>query len=182
MKNKIFLFITSTILFLTSCKEDDKNTGVSIDDEPENVTLFKVTLNAIVKKDDNFCLLYTEDGTINFGEKGVWKGIKGSVAEQSIVFELPKNALPTQTRIDLGNNLEQEDVKIISVKFEYGSKIREVKGKELAVFYRADPSCSTFDIETGIVKSIEKDGKRQTPLLYPLESIQGAEISNLYKN
>jgi hypothetical protein len=181
MKNTKFLalFLSLTVLF-TSCKEETNKEAVS-SDEPEVTILFKITVNASVKKDDNFCLLYTEDGSINFGEKAVWKGVKGSEAEQNIVFELPKNAFPTQFRLDLGTNAEQEDIKINSIKFEYGSKVREVIGKELAVFFRADPSNCTFDAATGIVKATVKDGKKQNPLLYPLESIQGAEIPKLYK-
>ena len=174
-----FLFI---LLFLTivSCKEKENNSDSGTNNqEVVAADVFKVTLNIIAKKKDNFCLLYTEDGSLNFNE-GIWNQSKGSDSEEAIVFALPKDVFPTQLRLDLGKSKEQEDLVIKSIKFEYKGKVRELKGAEMGVFFRADASKCTFDAITGVVKAIEKDGNKEYSL-YPNEAILAAELPKLAK-
>jgi len=179
MKMKInFLFV---LLFLTvvGCKEKENNSNSATNNQEVTADNFKLTLNIIAKKKDNFCMLYTEDGSLNFNE-GVWSQSKGSDTEQAIEFALPKDVFPTQLRLDLGKNKEQEDLVIKSIKLEYKGKVRELKGAEMGVFFRADASKCSFDAVTGIVKAIEKDGNREYSL-YPNEAILAAEIPKLAK-
>ena len=176
----LLLFLTITAV---GCKNETKTTDNIIPSQEENTAssqLFKVTLNTITKKNDDFCLLYTEDSSIDFKE-GVWKEVKGSLDEQSIEFMFPTKIQPTQLRLDLGKNAEQEDIIIKSIKFEYNGNVREIKGFEMGVFFRADDSKCTFDPLTGVVKAIAKDGVRQTPSLYPHESVQAAELPKLFQ-
>ena len=178
MKKKFLLIVL--VLVVISCKNEPKTQTNELESQEVVANNFKVFLNVIVKNNDDFCVLYTEDGSLNF-EKGVWKGITGSENEQTVEFSLPDNEFPTQLRIDLGKNPEQKDITIKSIRFEYSGKVRELKEFEMGVFFRADGSKCTFDSSTGIVKAIEKDGVRQSPSLYPNESILAAELPNLMK-
>jgi hypothetical protein len=176
----LLLFLTITAI---SCKEEGKDKEGSAQGQEEIApasNAFKVTLNMVTKKNDDFCLLYTEDGSLNF-EKGVWKVIKGSESDQLVEFYLPNDEFPTQLRLDLGRNPEQDDILIKSIKFEYLGNTRELKGAEIGVFFRADANKCTFDPVTGLVKALVKDGKKETPSLYPHESVFAAELPKLAK-
>ncbi|AWA29255.1 hypothetical protein HYN48_03660 [Flavobacterium magnum] len=177
MKSGFYCVISFFILTLVGCKDKpDSQTG---NETPEaQVNTFKVVLNAIVKKNDDFCVLYTENGSLEFND-GSWKGVTGMENEQAIEIALPPNVYPTQLRLDLGKGQEQDDIVLKSVKFEYAGKTRELKGAELGLFFRPDPSKCTFDSSTGLIKALVKDGKKQTPSLYPNESIMAAELPKL---
>ncbi len=176
LKN-VFLVL---LLVVFGCKDEQKKQNIEADNEEVVLNSFKLTLNAIVKNNDDFCLLYTEDGSLNF-EKGIWKEVKGNESEQNIIFILPKDIQPSQLRLDLGKNSEQEDIVIKSLKFEYLGNVREIKGPEVGVFFRADASKCTFDHLTGTIKALTVEGVKQTPSLYPHESVQAAELPKLYQ-
>lgn len=175
---KLKFLLVALVLVVVSCKNEPKNQSNEVNNQEVVSNTFKVTVNAVVKKNDDFCLLYTEDGSLNF-EKGVWKGITGSENVQTIEFSLPDNEFPTQLRLDLGKNPEQNDIIIKSMKLEYAGKSRELKEFELGVFFRADNSKCTFNYETGLVTALVKDGIRQNPSLYPNESVLGPELQKL---
>ena len=162
-----------------SCKDKSTNTSSESQNQRYDSSLFKVTLNTIVKKNDDFCLLYTEDKSLNFID-GVWKNVEGSDNEQSVEFYLPKDVFPTQLRLDLGKNIEQEDITIKSIKFEYLGKTREIKGVEIGVFFRADDSKCSFDPATGILKAFIINDKKLASL-YPNEIILSSELPKLAK-
>lgn len=169
------LFIS---ILLISCKDESKKqTEEGQNPEVKEATSsFKVTATLVAKKDDDFCLLYTEDGSINFKE-GIWQNIKGSGNEQNVEFLLPENVFPTQLRMDLGKN--QDEVLLKSVKFDYQGKSREVKGYELGIFFRPDPTKCTYDPTLGIIKAIVTDGKIQPISLYPSEAVLAKELPKL---
>ncbi len=173
----LVLFLTVTAV---SCKDEGKNQENEATEVEVAANAFKVTLSFVAKKDDAFCLLYTEDGSVNFKD-GVWKEVRGSEGEQTIEFPLPNDSFPTQLRLDLGKNGVQEEIVMKSIKFEYAGKTRELKGTEMAAFFRPDYSKCSFDAETGIIKAIEKDGKREVPSLYPHENVLAAELPKLAK-
>lgn len=181
MKNKFLLLLFScffTILF--SCKNeipiDDLET-VSPNSKNERLYNFKVTLNVIVKKDDDFALFYTTDGTTDFKSAPIWHAIKGNSDVQEIKYDLPPNILPTQLRLDFGFKQDQDDIVLKSVVLEYKDKKREITGSEIAVFFRADQNKCSFDGTT--IKSVVKDGKKGSPSLYPQESFLGPELKKL---
>lgn len=175
-----YLFILFFCFFsLVGCKDKaTDNAEGTIESETASKS-FKVTLKVIAQKKDSFCLLYTEDGTINFGEQGIWKGIEGSENEQSVLFEFPEEVFPTSLRLDLGIEKEQSQITLKSVILEYNGKRREIAGAELGVFFRGNENNCTFDTATGIVKPILKDGVRQNPCLYPSEKALLTEIEKL---
>lgn len=162
----LVLFLTITTI---SCKNETDNQKQESKDTQQVSDSFIVTLDVVAKKNDDFCLLYSEDGSINFKE-GVWQAIKGSDNSQKVVFTLPSNVKPTQFRIDFGMNKEQEEVIFNSFTMEYIGKSRTIGCPELVAFFRADDSKCTFDHVTGIIKPVIKDGVRQNPSLYPHES------------
>lgn len=176
LKN-VFLML---LLVIFGCKEEQKNKIVEQDNQEVSAKTFKMTLNAVVKNNDDFCLLYTEDGSLDF-EKGIWKEVKGSDNEQDIVFFLPEKTQPSQLRLDLGKNIEQQDIVVKSIKFEYDRNVREIKGLEIGVFFRADASKCTFDYSTGLVKALIVEGVKQAPSLYPHETVQSIELPKLYQ-
>ena len=177
IKNLVLAF---SVLVLFSCKNETINESSNSVKEEEGPH-FKVTANLIVKKDDDFCLLFTEDGSINFKDKAVWKKVVGNEKEQLVEFWLPKDAYPSQLRLDFGINPEQEEIIIKSIKMEYGKNVRELKGNEISAFFRADDSKCTYDSNTGIIKPLTKEGRKQNCSLYPHESIQAIEIPKLAK-
>lgn len=179
MKLNKFVLLLVVALSVISCK-NETTTETKKEEAVMPTNSFKVTVNVVVKKDDDFCLLYTQDGTINFKD-GVWKGVKGSNNEQAVEFFLPEDVYPTQLRLDLGRNKEQEDIEIKSVKFDYLGNLLELVGPQVGVFFRADGSKCTYDYERGIVKAIMKGNERQSPSLYPHELVQAQELPKLMK-
>lgn len=169
MKFKILFFVVCVTITTISCKNEENNQKQQSQEIQDVSDAFIVTLDVIAKKNDDFCLLYTEDGSINFKE-GVWQSIKGSNNSQKLVFSLPDDAKPTQLRIDFGMNKEQEEIILNSFTMEYIGKSRTIGCPELVAFFRADDSKCTFDHVTGIIKPEIKNGVRQNPSLYPHES------------
>lgn len=165
MKAKSILLLLFTISFL-GCKNDKNGSDTS-------QKSFKVTLKFVAKSEDDFCLLYTTDGSSNFGDKVVWEHIKGSNYEQEAVFNLPAGAVPTQLRFDFGINKNQEDIVLKQMTFEYNAKKKEIRGEELRLLFRPDDSKCTFDGPTGVIKAIMKDGQKQIPSIYPQEANLG---------
>lgn len=179
MKSKfLLLFLLLTVI---ACK-DKASTQENEEQNTTEVTdnSFKVQLNIIVKKNNDFCLLYTENESLNFND-GVWKGVKGMENEQTVEFSLPKDVFPSQLRFDLGKSPDQDDMVIKSIKFQYAGNEREIKGAELGIFFRPDPSKCTFDSSTGVIKGLVKNGKKEIPSLYPNEAILAAELPKLAK-
>jgi hypothetical protein len=182
MKLKHIILMLLVSLIFVNCKIDKNNSEIEKQKQNEAVqqNLFKVSINAIVSKTDDFCLLYSEDGSINFKD-GVWQQVLGSSNEQTINFYLPEGVFPSLLRLDLGKKTEQDTIVLKSMTFSYQGKVRELVGPQIGVFFRPDVNKCTFDASTGIVKAIEKDGVKQSPSLYPHESIQSVELVKLAK-
>ncbi|MFY7743626.1 MAG: hypothetical protein ACOVQR_13325 [Flavobacterium sp.] len=182
MKLKSILLLFFVSLTFVNCKNDGKQseTDNQTQEVETNKNVFKVAINVLVKKNDNFCLLYTEDGTINFKE-GVWQEVKGSDNEQIVEFSLPDDVFPSQLRLDLGQNLDQEDIVIKTVTFSYLDNSRVLEGPQIGVFFRPDDSKCTFDYSTGLVKALIVQGVKQAPSLYPHETVQSVELPKLYQ-
>ena len=179
MKLKNLLVAILTLFVVVSCKKESNQ--LETNSQTTNNNSFVFTVEFTANKTDTFSLFYTEDGSINFGEKVIWKQIQGSDNMQKVEFTLPKDVYPTQFRLDLGNSQEQETVTIKSIEFKFNNKNRLIKGEELGAFFRADGAKCTFDHMSGIVKTNVKDGKKQGFSLYPNESIQAIELPKLLK-
>jgi hypothetical protein len=165
---KITILMLFSVLLL-SCKiknEDTENDSVQTFAKYG----FKVTAKVISKKTDDFCLLYTEDGSINFGESVVWKPVPGSINEQNVEFFLPEDRYPTQLRMDLGlKQSENDTIFLKSIQLDYNGKKVDIVGQQLGQYFRADENHCKFDPITGSIVPIIKDGKAQHPSIYPHE-------------
>src|SRR6218665_1157756 len=171
MKIKSISIALLLCLALTGCKNEkssDNTNEVTQQAEPVNDYL-KVTLDVTVKKDDNLQVYYIDKVTEPFAEeKSVWVAVKGSPNPQKVVFNIPKNEAPHLLRLDFGMNPEQEDIVFSGLEFNYFGKIKEIKGGELAFFFRP-VSPTTIDFATGVINAKEASGKRVEAVLYPQE-------------
>ncbi len=180
MRNRILVALILMTIVLVSCKKEK-----SVDDlnvvTPEVVdSSFKVTLDVIVKKDDDFSLYYTDGSGPDFKEP-VWIGVKGSETPQKVIFSVPNENFPSELRLDFGMKKNQEDVILKSVLLEYKDKKREIAGAELGIYFRADENKCTFDPTSGVIKAVLKNGERQNPSLYPQDKVLKEEIEKFAK-
>ncbi len=174
MKKIIYLLISSIILI--SCKIKNENAEAETA-QPQEKKGFKVTLGVISKVKDDFCLLYTEDGTINFGEGVIWVPVPGKQEEQKVDFYFPEDVYPTQIRLDLGLKLTEKDtIYFKSMHFDYNGKTLDIVGQQLGQFFRADENHCKFDPTTGAIIPIVKNGKLERPSIYPHQANLGPEL------
>ena len=175
----LFLFMGLT---LVNCKNEGNPSGTESQETqaeaPKNV--FTVTLDVVVKKDDDFCVLYTEDGTLDFKE-GVWKVVKGSDTQQTIEFQLPEDVVPTQLRLEFGINKEQETMIVNGFSMSYLDKTFRASGENFYLYFTPDISKTIFDEKKRTVDAVIKDGVRQFPSFYPNVGPVSEEISKLVK-
>lgn len=177
MKKIIYLLISSIIL--VSCKIKDENSESETTQSQEKYG-FKVTLDVISKTTDDFCLLYTEDGTINFGENVIWIPVPGKQEVQKVDFYFPEDVFPTQIRFDLGQKQTGKDtIYLKSIHFDYNGKKRDIVGQEIGQFFRADENQCMFDPLTGAVIPVVKDGNVKHPSIYPNQDFLGPELVKL---
>ena len=171
MKNNLLLLLVLITSLFSACKDEKSLDNLDVV-TPELIDSgYKVTVNVIVKKDDDFSLFYNEDNTIDFTKiEAMWQGVKGNDSEQFVTFNLPLDVVPTQLRLDFGMNQEQEDIILKSVVIEHNEKKEIISGQLLKNCFVADASKCSFDGDTGIIKAVVKDGKREFPSLYPQEA------------
>ncbi len=160
MKNFCILFL-SVLLF--GCKNEK-----TVEPVKEKNTV-KISFELIVKKDDKMHLYFTQDGTLNFDEKStVWATVKGSDAVQSVVFELPEDAVPTHVRVDFGSgkNLEQSNVELKTFKINYFAKNFEVSGVSILQYFYPMEANTKIAPGTSTLERLKKD-QESGPILYP---------------
>jgi hypothetical protein len=181
MKTK-FLTLLLSLSFLIGCKNENAGSSETDLTKQEQKNLFRVTVEAKVLADDFIHLYYTEDGSIDFGKnKPISSKVVGSKDFQYVIFNLPEDVIPNELRFDFGSNEKQEDIYLKSIKFDYANKSKLLSGLEIGNFFRADGNNCLFEINTGKISSIKKDGKRQMPLLYPHEAALKNEIEKMIK-
>ena len=182
MKKSILFLITIVSISLLSCKKESSSEGKESLQQAAVDETFNVTLDVVIKKDDDIALFYTTDGSVDFSKSTpIWQGVKGSETQQQIVFKLPKDIKPNEFRFDLGRNPEQEDIYFNKVTFSYIGKSREIACPELVDFFRANDTYCTFDHLTGLVKvKPSTNGERNFPSIYPHELKLKPEIEKLY--
>ena len=180
MRTKIFIAAILLAGIFTSCKKEKSVDSLDVV-KPEVVdNNFQVTLDIIVKKNDDFALFYTEDGTADFKEAPIWIGVKGNEALQKVVFNLPKNTIPTHLRIDFGINKDQEPMTIINYKMTYAGKTFETPGASFFRYFRPNEECTQIDKEKGLIIPVKKGEKYFGPSFYP-EQLLCDEIVKLVK-
>lgn len=172
MKTKILIAFLALSLF--SCKdkkEDQNNNNPGAVEETINPN-FRVEINALASKKDDFALYFTEDNTINFsGENTVWGAIEPA-KESTINFEIPDERLPTHIRLDFGLNKEQDSVVIKNIKLNYLENSFEIKGSELLNYFSKNDEIKTKIDSVNNTFIIYKEGiEYKTPFYYPNENL-----------
>lgn len=182
MKTKNLVIVTLFTLVLWGCKNDKSVDDLNVVKSEAVDNSFKVTLDVVAKKSDDFALLYTLDGSINFFTiPAVWQPVVGSDSPQEISFVVPNNDVPTQLRFDFGMKQDQENIILRSVTLLYKGKTFKVSGSEVFKYFRADENQCKVNTATGEITANVKDGKRLTPSLYPIETELGKQIALLVK-
>jgi hypothetical protein len=184
MKTKKIILSFLMVFALASCKnETEKKEGDK--NQAELKETFDVNFNLIVTKDDTFKLYYTEDGTLNFGDdRAVLCVVKGSVTPQDLLFKLPADVLPTQVRLDFGDNVEQEDVIMNSMKFKYLKNVYEKTfgaGEDITHYFYPLEAQIKIDDATKTVKLLKAKGQIHDPLMWSNQLLSD-EMVKLYKN
>ncbi|WP_130734808.1 hypothetical protein [Flavobacterium sp. J27] len=181
---KIVLCILMMAVFI-SCKNENNKPETNGKTEELKET-FDVSFNLTIPKDDTFQLFYTEDGTLNFGDENSVKSIvKGSETAQTVLFKLPADVLPNQIRLDFGNNAEQGDIVVNSMKIKYLDKTYDVSfglGKESVThfFYLLDAQVK-YDEATSTINLLKPTGKIHDPMMWS-NQLLSEEMVKLYKN
>ena len=182
-----FLHLTKLallIFIISACKEEKPKEAPKETPKvavTENIDKrYKVMLDFVAKKDDSFALFYTTDGSIDFTKiEPIWVEFKGDEIMQQIVFNIPDNVVPTQLRLDVGVNKEQEEVIIRKFKMVHLDKSFEASGDIFFDYFRPDLTKTIVDKETGVVKPVIKKDVRQSPSFYPIEPILADEIAKI---
>lgn len=144
MKSNII--IVALFLTLISCKDNQK--GDVIETKKNQ---YKITLNAIIKKDDTFQIYYKESNDDNapFEEKNsVRVDFKGSEIAQDIIFNLPEDVYPTYLRVDFGSNKDQSEIIVNQFKIDFLDKEFSINGKQFFDYFIAEKAFIKFDKET----------------------------------
>lgn len=174
MKNKFFIVLALFSIVLTSCKNENAKKEEATQPTETKTKNFRITLNAIVKKDDNFQIYYKEDNnaTTPFAEESsLYVGLKGSESAQDIVFNLPNGVFPTQIRFDFGTNKEQSEIVINDFKMEYEGKTFDAKGASFFNYFRPDETFVKIDKLGGkVTPLISKDGNYD-PMFFSMETL-----------
>jgi hypothetical protein len=181
MKTKLVLALVFLTTLFAGCKNEKSVDDLDLVTPTVVDNYFKVTLNVNVKKDDNFSLFFTEDGTIDFKGNPIWVKVKGSDIAQDVVFNLPADRLPSQLRLDFGMAKDQESIKINTFKMQYLEKSFEITGDKFYIYFNPDISKTIFDKTAATVSAIKKDGINTFPSFYPNTAPLKIEIDKLVK-
>jgi hypothetical protein len=178
MKFKSIVLFLLLGLTLVNCKNEANSSGTENKQAEAPKKVFTVALDVVVKKDDDFCVLYTEDGSTDFKE-GIWKAVKGSDTQQTIEFALPEDVVPTQIRLDFGISKEQETIMVNGFSMNYLGKTFKAPGEQFYLYFAPDVSKTIFDKDKRTIDAVVKDGVRQYPSFYPNTKPVGEEIAKL---
>jgi hypothetical protein len=177
MKIKIITVLLLAMVFISCKKEGNINEENQATNQPIGNDYFVVTIDLVAQKDDSFHVFFSEDGSDNFiEENSVWAEFKGSPNSQKLVFNLPKERMPNQIRLDFGVNKEQGDVKINNIEISNKGKIFNISGSEFTKYFRANEASTIIDVTTQTIKPI-KPGVNTS--IFPLETLR-PELEKLF--
>jgi hypothetical protein len=169
MKTKFLIILA--VIFMMSCKKEKEDNNLP--QEPQKkVETFNVKLDMVVHEDDNFQLFYTEFEDEGFdGKKSLWTSVKGNEEPQEIVFNLPKDVIPLNLRVDLGNNENQKVMNLNSFEMEYFGKTYSLKDSLiLQNFIIGDQLI--YDKENSTLTPNKGSKDLYDPMLYPRNNLK----------
>lgn len=137
------ILFTVLLMSIGSCKENSAKNGVKTEfdkeptsdskNEPSN---FLLTVSALVEKDDVFEIYFIQDNSEGYTTNQMLsQEVKGSDQIQDIKFQLASEYYPFNFRIDLGNNAQQELIKIESCTLQYGNSTYVINGNKLHHYF-----------------------------------------------
>lgn len=113
------ILLIVVLLVLSACKQAPKSNQFI---EKKEVNL-ECIINARVTVDDVFEVYFYEEGDLTFHPQDfVEAKVLGSLKPQEIKFTLPEHIIPLRIRLDMGKNINQEEITLYSVKLVYGDK------------------------------------------------------------
>lgn len=174
IKKIILSLFVVTVLF--SCKDKDAK-------KDKKDTFFTVTLNITSKIDDGFQVFYKEvnDDTVPFEESSVVNvNFKGGDQPQDLVFNLPANTIPTNLRIDLGNNKSTKEIIVNDFKMTYNDKTFDAKGVAFFNYFLPDEKLIKFDKAASKVLPLTTETGYYDPMVFSNDLLD-AEIQKLVK-
>lgn len=191
---KDYLTIIILALSLIACKSDkkaennlEKEDYINLDEDQKPQTeeikdfdRFIVTVEAIVKKDDKFNLMYLTDEITSWSPEGlIKKEIQGNDFSQKIQFKFPAGEFPTKFRIDLGTNKDQQFIDFYKIKFEYQGKELEVDEKMIGKYFIPNKYASFSQDDKADLTLFETDNK-YNPLIIATNYFMDRLDINLY--
>jgi hypothetical protein len=164
MKVKFTIASVILTLFLVSCNQEKKEVVTEGKPEPK-VETFDVTVEVIVKKDDDLIVYYRDETNEWFDEDhAIWQNVKGSDQVQTLTFSLPEAVLPNNLRFDFSKNPEQEPVKILKIKLSYLGKSFEVNEENMFKYFQTNEHVK-YDTETKLFTPIKNEEGVYDPFL-----------------
>lgn len=152
------------LLFITSCKQDQKNDTVEPPVESK-IETFKVVANVIIPKEDDLIIYYKDLSNEWFDEDhAVWQHVKGSDQEQEITFALPEGVLPNNLRFDFSKNPEQQPVRVLKITISYLGKSFEVTEDKIGDYFDYNEFVK-YDPVTKLYTPFENDKGVYDPFL-----------------
>ncbi len=171
MKTKVIFASLFLSLAFVSCKNDAKVEEAPKTEEVKKNT-FDVTVDLVIKKDDDL-ILYYKDGTNQWivEEKAVWNTVKGSNNPQTVVFSLPEDVIPNDFRLDIGRNeyKEQKPIEIKKITLSYLNSKFEVSQDQINNFFKPNQFI-TFDPGTKTYSFIKDEKGNYDPFFETLPS------------
>ena len=171
MKNLAVCFIALILMF--SCKNENtektENTKESKENEvvedKKNEDYFTLTLDAIVKNNDEFSLFYLEGEQNSITkENSLTVNVAGNNLEQSIVIQLQEDVLPTRLIFKYGKNLTSQSIQIKGARLNYNGDEIVISDQNFFQFFIPNSNI-VYNRETYIASSKEVNGKHE-PVFY----------------
>lgn len=175
MKTRFISALALLSILVIGCK-DDKSADASKEVETKN---FKITVNAVVDKDDIFQIFYNEDGSESFdGKQIITLNVKGKPDAQDLVFIAPETDKPVTLRFDLGANKALTQVPFTNFKIEYQGKTFEAKGATIFKYFYPNGSVKCDTLSATAITKLADDGSYD-PIIGATPALK-AEIAKLY--
>lgn len=174
MKTKFLGGLFTLLLIATSCKEEKKGEENKTEEKQEQVNEnFRVELDVVAAKKDDFTVYYTETGTNEFdATKAVWGGVSGGNLDEKVVFDLSEEIIPTNIRVDFGINPEREDVLLKKLTILFYGKTFEIKGSEFLNYFIINEKVPTeIDEVAGTIKIIKTPQNKEGSYFYPRQEL-----------
>ena len=152
--------IVLALLLVTAfaCKSDKKETPSAID-EVEQKGTFVLKINAIIDYDDQFTLLFLEEGQKNISkENSVIVDVLGSNQPQELIFTIKEEVLPTKLFLRFGNDQKAQRISFLATQIIYGENSFSIEKDKFYQFFNPNKFIE-FDNENHVAISKEVAGE-----------------------